>query len=209
MPEYKTISRLASAEFVEHRSRFIGTIKPVMTEDEALQFINEQKQKYWDATHNVYAYVLRQGNVKRYSDDGEPHSTAGVPALDVLEKEGLTDCVVVITRYFGGVLLGTGGLVRAYSQGVKAALNAGGIVIMRECVTCTLECNYTQFGKLEALIRSSADCLDNTTFSDKVVVDFSVKTENLPSFEKELAELFCGSINLTVLGKKYINTNSN
>lgn len=204
MPEYKTVSHAAEDEFVVNRSRFIGNIKPVATEDDAIDFINEIKQKYWDATHNVYAYVLREGNIKRYSDDGEPHSTAGIPSLDVIVKEGLTDCVVVITRYFGGVLLGTGGLVRAYSQGAKVAINAGGIVIMRQCAICTVECEYTQYGKLEALIRSSADSLDNTVFSDKVIVEFSVNLENLSRFEKELTEAFYGSLNLNISGEKYI-----
>ena len=204
MPEYMTVDCLASDEFVKHRSRFICTIKPVRSEDEALEFINELKQKYWDATHNVYAYVLREGNIKRYSDDGEPHSTAGIPTLDVLVRQNLTDCVVVITRYFGGVMLGTGGLVRAYSEGAKVAIRIGKIIVMRECALCTVECDYTQYGRLEALIRSSADNLDNTVFADKVIVDFSVKAENLSYFEEELKESFCGSLNLSVTGEKYI-----
>jgi len=204
MPEYKTVACLASDELVKHRSRFICTIKPVRAEDEALKFINEMKQKYWDAAHNVYAYVLREGNVKRCSDDGEPHSTAGIPTLDVLVKQGLTDCAIVITRYFGGVLLGTGGLVRAYSEGTKIAIESGEIIVMRECALCTVECDYTQYGRLEALIRSSADNLDNTVFSEKVIVDFFVKVENLPYFEEQLKESFCGKLKLSVTGEKYI-----
>ena len=104
--EYKTISSQSSAEFIEKRSRFIGYIKPVTTKEQATDFINEIRSKHWDATHNVYAYVLRDGQTRRYSDVGEPQGTAGIPVLDVLLKEELTDCVVVATRYFGGILLG-------------------------------------------------------------------------------------------------------
>ena len=115
--DYKTVAREASDEFVEKRSRFIGYVKPVKTEEEAVAFINQKRSEHWDARHNVYAYSLREGNIKRYSDDGEPSGTAGMPVLDVIVKNEIYDVCVVVTRYFGGVLLGTGGLVRAYSQG--------------------------------------------------------------------------------------------
>ena len=121
MSEYLTLKQEASDEFYEKRSRFIGYAKPVTTLEQATEFINTIRQKHWDATHNVYAYVLRDGQQRRYSDDGEPSGTAGVPVLDVLLKGNITDCCVVATRYFGGVLLGAGGLVRAYSQGVWTA----------------------------------------------------------------------------------------
>ena len=116
MDSYRTISRAAEIQFVEKRSRFIGAARPVSVESEALEFIAERRKRHWDAAHNVYAYVLRQGQVQRYSDDGEPQGTAGIPVLDMLLKKNLTDCAVVVTRYFGGILLGTGGLVRAYTQ---------------------------------------------------------------------------------------------
>ena len=135
MQEYKTIGARASDEFVEKKSRFIGHICPVTMQQEALDFIQSLKTKYWDATHNVYAYVLRDGQIRRYSDDGEPQGTAGIPTLDVLLKEGLTDCCVVVTRYFGGTLLGAGGLVRAYSHACKLAVDAGGVVTMALCTT--------------------------------------------------------------------------
>ena len=119
---YKTVKFNTKDEFVEKRSRFIGYCKPVTTEQEAIDFINKIKKDHWDATHNVYAYSLREGQIKRYSDDGEPSGTAGMPALDVILKNDVVDVVVVVTRYFGGVLLGTGGLVRAYAKGCKVAL---------------------------------------------------------------------------------------
>ena len=132
MSEYKTVTMDTSDEFVEKRSRFIGYIRPVKTEEEAIAFINQIKSKHWDATHNVYAYCLREGQVKRYSDDGEPQGTAGIPTLDVLLKSEVTDVVVVTTRYFGGILLGGGGLVRAYSHAASLALAKAQVVTMRE-----------------------------------------------------------------------------
>ena len=129
MQEYTTILDRAEDEFVERKSRFIGAIAPVETEEEALDFIAQIKHQHRDATHNTYAYVLKNG-VKRYSDDGEPQGTAGVPMLDCLEKEGLVDVAVVVTRYFGGILLGAGGLVRAYSHGAKIAVDAASRKLM-------------------------------------------------------------------------------
>ncbi|MBR0113448.1 MAG: YigZ family protein, partial [Clostridia bacterium] len=112
MDSYKTVKKADSEEYIVKKSRFIASVKPVTSQDEALAFISEISKKYWDATHNVYAYSIREGGVKRFSDDGEPQGTAGIPALDVLEKSGVTDCAVVVTRYFGGIMLGAGGLVR-------------------------------------------------------------------------------------------------
>ncbi len=128
MADYKTVRAAASGELTEKRSRFIGYCKPVSTEEEATAFIASIRSRHWDARHNVYAYSLREGNLRRYSDDGEPSGTAGMPVLDVLQKSGVTDVCVVVTRYFGGVLLGTGGLVRAYSQAARLGLNAAQVV---------------------------------------------------------------------------------
>ena len=116
MKEYKTVEKENNDEFIEKKSRFIGYIKPVKTQEEAVEFINSIKSRHWDATHNVYAYVLRENNIQRYSDDGEPSGTAGVPVLDVLLKNELVDVCVVVTRYFGGTMLGAGGLVCASSM---------------------------------------------------------------------------------------------
>ncbi|MBQ1659249.1 MAG: YigZ family protein, partial [Clostridia bacterium] len=144
--QYKTVRNSGSDEFTEQRSRFIGYVCPVKTEAEALAFINEKKKLHWDARHNVYAYVLRESGIQRYSDDGEPHGTAGVPVLDIIVKSGITDVVVVVTRYFGGILLGTGGLVRAYTKGASIALKAGNIITMQSCNICSLSCDYTRYG---------------------------------------------------------------
>ena len=152
MAQYKTVLQEAQDDFVEKRSRFIGYARPVSTEAEALAFIAEKKSKHWDASHNVYAYILRDGGVMRYSDDGEPQGTAGIPVLDVLQKSGVTDVVVVATRYFGGILLGGGGLVRAYSHTASIALQAAGIVTMRECLMLEVLCDYGQYGRAAALV---------------------------------------------------------
>lgn len=121
---YMTVKDRGIAEIVEKRSRFIATVIPIENEAQALEFLDSTRRKYWDATHNVYAYITRENNIERYSDDGEPSGTAGVPVLDMLKKEGLTNIAVVVTRYFGGTLLGTGGLVHAYSKSAKAGVEA-------------------------------------------------------------------------------------
>ncbi|HZJ78660.1 MAG TPA: YigZ family protein [Clostridia bacterium] len=190
--KYKTIEKAAVDEFTVKRSRFIGHIKPVNTQEQATEFINEIKSKYWNATHNVYAYVLREGQTRRYSDDGEPQGTAGIPVLDVLLKEELTDCAVVVTRYFGGVMLGAGGLVRAYSKGSKLAVDAGGIITMSLCSVLEVCCDYTFYGRLSSLIPEFSGTIENTDFSDVVTVRFRIPKDLLDSFEADLINLSLG-----------------
>lgn len=178
MQEYKTVEKEASDFFIEKKSKFIGYAKPVKTQEDALEFISEIKSKHWDATHNVYAYVLRENNIQRYSDDGEPSGTAGVPVLDVMLKESLVDVCVVATRYFGGTLLGAGGLVRAYSHTSKIALEAAGIITMAQCSVMSAEVDYSFYDRLNILLSDFSAVILNTSFSDKVCVEFSVK-ENI------------------------------
>lgn len=178
MQEYKTVEKEASDFFIEKKSKFIGYAKPVKTQEEAVDFISEIKSKHWDATHNVYAYVLRENNIQRYSDDGEPSGTAGVPVLDVMLKESLVDICVVATRYFGGTLLGAGGLVRAYSHTSKIALEAAGIITMAQCSVMSAEVDYSFYDRLNILLSDFSAVILNTSFSDKVCVEFSVK-ENI------------------------------
>lgn len=178
MQEYKTVEKEASDFFIEKKSKFIGYAKPVKTQEEAVEFISEIKSKHWDATHNVYAYVLRENNIQRYSDDGEPSGTAGVPVLDVMLKESLVDVCVVATRYFGGTLLGAGGLVRAYSHTPKIALEAAGIITMAQCSVMSAEVDYSFYDRLNILLSDFSAVILNTSFSDKVCVEFSVK-ENI------------------------------
>lgn len=194
---YKTIKKPASDEIVEKRSRFIGYAKPVKTQEEATQFINEIRSKHFDARHNVYAYVIREGGVTRYSDDAEPQGTAGMPVLDCIRKRGITDCVVVVTRYFGGILLGAGGLVRAYSAAAKLALDAAGECEMALCSVCELSCSYTLYGKLPSLIANYDGAIDEQDFSDDVKLSFHLPAENLDRFNEDLRELSLGKIRAT------------
>ena len=194
MTTYKTIGASASAELIEKRSRFIGYAKPVTTQDEAIAFINEIKSKHWDATHNVYAYVIKDEGVSRYSDDNEPQGTAGIPTLDAIRKRGITDCIVVVTRYFGGTLLGAGGLVRAYSASAKAAIDAAGEREMTLCSVCALTCSYTLYGKLPALIAKYGGSVDASDFADEVHLRFHLPDDNLPAFNKALSEESSGRL---------------
>lgn len=178
MQEYKTVEKEANDFFIEKKSKFIGYAKPVKTQEDALEFISKIKSKHWDATHNVYAYVLRENNIQRYSDDGEPSGTAGVPVLDVMLKESLVDVCVVATRYFGGTLLGAGGLVRAYSHTSKIALEAAGIITMAQCSVMSAEVDYSFYDRLNILLSDFSAVILDTSFSDKVCVEFSVK-ENI------------------------------
>lgn len=192
--DYKTAAVEASDEFVEKRSHFIGYIKPVKSEQEAVDFINRKRSEHWDATHNVYAYSLREGNIKRYSDDGEPSGTAGMPVLDVIVKNQIYDVCVVVTRYFGGVLLGTGGLVRAYSQGAKIALEAGNIVLMQYCLICKVRCSYNQYGKVSSLIMESGAQIDDTVYETDVIIKFHIKPELVSPLGKKLADATSGEV---------------
>ena len=204
--DYKTVRQEASGEFVEKRSRFIGYCKPVKTESEAVDFINQKRSEHWNATHNVYAYSLREGNIKRYSDDGEPSGTAGMPVLDVILKNEVYDVCVVVTRYFGGVLLGTGGLVRAYSQGAKTALEAGQVVLMQSCLICSARCSYNQYGKVNSLIAELGAVVDDTVFEGDVLIKFHIQPELLPKLNKQLADATSGEICAEEHGEEYFCT---
>lgn len=192
--DYKTVQFEAKGEFVEKRSRFIGYCKPVKTEQEAVEFINSKRTEHWDATHNVYAYSLREGNIKRYSDDGEPSGTAGMPTLDVILKNDIYDVCIVVTRYFGGVLLGTGGLVRAYSQGAKVALETGNVVLMQSCAVCNTKCSYNQYGKVSSLIMELGAVVEDTVYESDVSIKFHIKPDILPLLNKKLADATSGEV---------------
>lgn len=204
--DYKTVAREASDEFVEKRSRFIGCVKPVKTEEEAVAFINQKRSEHWDARHNVYAYSLREGNIKRYSDDGEPSGTAGMPVLDVIVKNEIYDVCVVVTRYFGGVLLGTGGLVRAYSQGSKIALESGGIVLMQSCSLCEVSCSYNRYGKVSSLVMENGATIDDTIYESDVKIKFHIPPEQLSQLNKKLADATSGEVQAESDGESYFMT---
>lgn len=206
MQEYKTVEKEASDFFIEKKSKFIGYAKPVKTQEEAVEFISEIKSKHWDATHNVYAYVLCENNIQRYSDDGEPSGTAGVPVLDVMLKESLVDVCVVATRYFGGTLLGAGGLVRAYSHTSKIALEAAEIITMAQCSVMSAEVDYSFYDRLNILLSDFSAVILNTSFSDKVCVEFSVKENIVDLLNAKLIDVSNGKYALKFLRSEFSKT---
>lgn len=203
MEEYKTVELESSDSFIEKKSRFIGYVKPVKTQDEAVEFINTIKSKHWDATHNVYAYVLRDNNIQRYSDDGEPSGTAGVPVLDVLLKESLVDVCVVATRYFGGTLLGAGGLVRAYSHTSKIAVEAGRIITMAQCSVLHTAVDYSFYDRMNILLNDFKANIINTDFSDNVKITFSVKENEQDALQAKLTDISNGKYKLDYISTKF------
>ena len=200
---YFTVEKDSVCELVEKKSKFIGYVKPIVTEKDALSFINEIKTKHWDARHNVYAYVVRENNVSRYSDDGEPHGTAGLPVLDVIKKNNLKNVVVVVTRYFGGILLGTGGLVRAYSQTASMALDCAKIIKMCPCYDCNLLCDYNQYGKILNIIGDCAGVVDNTEFLQDVNVKFHLRQEDFSGLSKKILEFSSGKLKCDILNENF------
>lgn len=200
---YFTISRNAEASFTEKRSDFICRLAPVRTSDEAVNFINSVRSDNRKAKHNVYAYILRNDNISRYSDDGEPQGTAGVPVLDVLQKKGLTDICAVVTRYFGGILLGGGGLVRAYSHAVSLACENADIMNMCLCHRLKITTDYTMYGKISYILPSFDTITVNSDFGSNVVIEILVLTENLSPLVKNLTEITNGSAAIEDCGEMY------
>ena len=192
--DYSTINGSAEASFIERKSEFIGYIKHVETNDEAVDFINEIRAKHRKATHNVYAYILREGSASRYSDDGEPQGTAGVPVLDVLQKEGLTDVCCVVTRYFGGILLGGGGLVRAYSHSAKIAVEAAERLIMCRCYPINITVDYNLYGKISYILPEFETKILDTVFASDVTVKMLVKSDLAEKLKEKLTDITNGSI---------------
>ncbi|NLT10193.1 MAG: YigZ family protein, partial [Ruminococcus sp.] len=185
------------------RSEFIGHIAPVRTNDEAFAFINSIKAEHRKAKHNVYAYILRQDNISRYSDDSEPQGTAGMPVLDVLRKRGLTDICVVVTRYFGGILLGGGGLVRAYSHAASLACDAAEIMHMCLCHRIKITTDYGMYGKIAYILPNFETITVSSDFGSDVVLEILVLSEKLQPLTKELTEATNGSVHIEDSGELY------
>lgn len=204
MEDYKTVLKDGEAEMIERKSRFIGYCRPVKNQDEAIDFINEIRAMHRQATHNVYAYVLREDNIMRYSDDGEPAGTAGVPVLEVIKKEGLTDICVVVTRYFGGILLGAGGLVRAYGKSAKLGIDEAKRIEKIYCKLYLIRCDYSTYGKLEYTINTEGYILKDCAFENDVCMTVEVKPEEENAFLKAVADISGGSAKLTELPGEYI-----
>lgn len=200
---YTTLEKEASAEFTEKKSVFIGYACPVKNEDEAIEFIGRIRKKHSDARHNCYAYQLNGGGIARYSDDGEPQGTAGVPILDVIKKSGADDCCVVVTRYFGGILLGAGGLVRAYANAAKIALDAAHIVTYESYTEFRLVCDYAAYQKLEYEFPRYGVIVDASDFGGSVTLRLAIKQTRFEGFTEKLSEMFAGKIFAEVLGERF------
>lgn len=190
---YFTIRKEACAQFEERKSVFIGHAKRVETESEAKEFVEKIKKEHKDATHNVYAYIVGKDMlIQKCTDDGEPQGTAGVPVLDVIKKNGITDVAIVVTRYFGGILLGTGGLVRAYSKGASEAVNEGGIVEKVLGVQITIILNYELLGKLQYHFSIKNWHIEDILYTDKVEIKFNFESQYLDKIKKEISEICSG-----------------
>lgn len=202
--DYQTADRTASGEFTEKKSRFIGSISPVRTEAEAVAFIQQVKKTHPQARHHVYAYILRDGNLSRYSDAGEPSGTGGQPALQVLVREGLTDVCVVVTRYFGGVLLGAGGLTRAYARGAKVAVDAAGVAVMRLCCVYTVRCSYALYQRLLSMLEQEACTVGESVFTDEVAFSLSMRAQDTTRILEKFSEASAGTASVTYQCEKYV-----
>lgn len=204
---YKTVKAEGSTTFKEKKSEFIGTIAPITTEEEAKEFIDKISTKYKDASHNVYAYILKGGQVKRYSDNGEPQGTAGLPALGVFEKENIVDVCVVITRYFGGTELGTGGLRRAYSKSAKLSLDEVGIAVMELCVEFTVSCGYDFYEKFLQIIPSFNINIINTEFLEEVNLTMYILKDKFDEFSDKLTMLSNGKLTANIIKESFADVN--
>lgn len=194
MEDFSTIKGFATDSFIEKKSEFIGYIAPVRTNEEAVEFINKIRSEHRKAKHNVYAYILREGNTSRYSDDGEPQGTAGVPVLDVLQKEGLTDVCCVVTRYFGGILLGGGGLVRAYSHSAKIAVDAAERMIMCSSYPVKITVDYDLYGKISYLLPEFEVKVTDTDFGTDVTVSLLVKKGLADKLREKMVDVTNGRL---------------
>ena len=202
MSEYFIPAGAGEAEFVEKRSSFLGPVRYVETEDEAKAFVTEMKKKFYDARHNCWCYIIKDGAV-RYSDDGEPQGTAGIPMLEVLKREGVTNVVCVVTRYFGGVLLGTGGLLRAYTKSAKDALNAAGICVVRRWVKAEIACSYAMLERLKTECTAIGGVVADIEYSADVCLKLLLPEDKADAFSQRTADVTAGASELEITGEEF------
>ena len=202
MDEYLVPTGYGEDEFYEKKSRFIGRVWLVETEEEALTRIQEMKKQHYDATHNCWAYIIRDGAV-RFSDDGEPGGTAGMPMLQVLQREGLYNIVCVVTRYFGGILLGAGGLVRAYTKGAKIAVDAAGKSMKRVWSVLYLPCPYTFYERVKLLVAEYGGIIRETEFGAEVELELLFPEAQVQPFLDKLTDMTSGTVEGMETGQEY------
>ena len=203
MTEYLIPTAASETELVEKRSRFIGHVWPVESEEEARSYIEQMKKKYHDARHNCWCYRLKEGGVERYSDDGEPQGTAGQPMLGVFQKEDVVNVCCVVTRYFGGILLGAGGLVRAYTQSAKDTLDASGISVVRRWVEMTVCCSYSLFERMKLEVESCGGVLGESEYAADVTVHALLPEGVVEEFSARVVELTAGGTEAETVGEAF------
>ena len=203
MESYITIHHYATFEYEDRKSIFIGDAMPVSTEDDALAFIELVKKKYPDARHHVYAYVLRENSIMRFSDDREPQGTAGMPVLDVIRKNGITDAVIVVTRYFGGTLLGTGGLVRAYTSAALGAIENATVITYDVYVTLSIETTYSDYQKFAPVFSEMGYRSNDIRYTDKVILTGSVRKSAANELIDKLIQITSGRAKIQIIDEKF------
>ena len=202
MTEYYIPTQSSETEFVEKRSRFIGHVWRVETEEEARAHIEAMKKRYYDARHNCWCYIIKDGPV-RYSDDGEPQGTAGQPMLNVFQREGVENVCCVVTRYFGGILLGAGGLVRAYTQSAKDALDAAGISVVRRWVAMEVPCTYGQFESMRREVSAFGGVVENIDYGADVVLSALLPEERAEEFAAHILDITAGTVEVLEAGEAF------
>ena len=205
LKEYKSLRKNAQKEIVIEKSTFIGTAQMIENEEQALEFIQAMKKKYYDATHNVYAYVLGDdNNIQRFSDDGEPSGTAGIPVLEVLKKNELRNICIVVTRYFGGIKLGKGGLVRAYGKGAVAALEASEIIWRRLYQVVEVNVDYTLLGMMQNQLKLAEYQIKNIRYDEMVHLEVYVLNSKTADFQNKVIDWCSGKVELKIIAEEYL-----
>ena len=202
MNEYRIPASPGESELTEKRSRFLGHVRMVESEEEAKAFIAEMKRKYYDARHNCWCYAVRSG-AERYSDDGEPQGSAGIPMLEVLRRRGVTNAVCVVTRYFGGVLLGTGGLLRAYTQSAADALDAAGVAVVRAWTEAEARCSYAQAERMKTEAAALGAVTEDVVYGADVTLKLLIPREKTEAVKARLFDASAGSVRLAVTGGSF------
>lgn len=203
MESFVTVHHHATFEYEDRKSVFIGEAMPVSTEEEALSFIESVKKEYPDARHHVYAYVLRDNSIMRFTDDGEPQGTAGMPVLDVIRKNGLTDIAVIVTRYFGGTLLGTGGLVRAYTAAALGAVKEAEIITYDIYTTLSIESTYSDYQKFSPIFSEMGFRSENVRYTDKVILTGSIRKAFADGLIDKLIQATSGRVKTEIIDEKF------
>ena len=203
MESYVTIHHYGSFEYEDRKSIFIGEAFPVTSEEEALAFIDSIKKKYPDARHHVYAYLVRDNSIMRFSDDGEPQGTAGMPVLDIIRKNGLTDTVIVVTRYFGGTLLGTGGLVRAYTAAALGAVKDAEIITYDVYTTLSIDSTYSDYQRFTPIFTELGFRVEDIRYTDKVIINGSVAKKNTDALIDMLVQATSGRVKIEIIDEKF------